>query len=172
MLTLSLLRHAKSSWTDPQIEDFTRPLAQRGIAGAAVMAAYFAESGLHPDLILCSTSARTKATLDLVIDSFGKPRPQVLYEDALYLASATEILERLRTVPGRVRHVMVIGHNPGLQALALDLVGIGGREEITALATKLPTLGLATVTFEARAWADIRTASGRLAAFVAPRTLA
>ena len=95
MLTLSLLRHAKSSWEDGSLKDFERPLAKRGESAAPRMGAFMAERGLAPQLILCSPAVRARQTLDLVLPHLAGD-PSVLYEDRLYLAAPSALLARLR----------------------------------------------------------------------------
>ena len=100
MLTLSLLRHAKSSWKNPSLPDRERPLAARGITDAPLMGRAITERGIDPELVLCSSARRTVDTLSLVLPEL-KVEPSVVYEDALYHASAAEMLHRLRDVqPG------------------------------------------------------------------------
>src|SRR5262245_10659154 len=124
MLTLSLLRHAKSSWEDASLDDFERPLAKRGESAAPRMAAFMAQHGLAPELILCSPAVRTRQTLDLVLPHLADT-PTVVFEDSFYLAAPSVLLARLRKIEGKVRHVMIIGHDPGMQGLALELSGKG-----------------------------------------------
>jgi phosphohistidine phosphatase len=171
MLTLSLLRHAKSSWADRELEDRDRPLAKRGTKAARAMGAFIAKEGLLPDLILCSGSIRTRATLALLLSELGTPEPQVVYDDVLYMATPVAILGRVQEVKSNTRHVMLIGHNPGLHALALELMGKGNRKDVEALARKFPTGGLAVLTFKARKWSDIGSGGGKLELFVTPRRL-
>jgi phosphohistidine phosphatase len=171
VLTLLLLRHAKSSWDDPELEDFDRPLAKRGARAAREMGAFIRKEELRPDLVLCSGAVRTRATLALVLPELGPPPPEIIHEDALYLAEPAEILAQIRRA-GAARRVMVIGHNPGLHAIALSLVGDGGRRDITALATKFPTAALAVISFDGEDWGAVRPAAGRLVRYVTPRTLA
>ncbi len=170
MLMLSLLRHAKSSWDEP-LDDFERPLAKRGIKAASDMGAYLAGESLRPDLVLCSGAVRTRATLALVFSALGPPAPEVIHDDALYLAMPSLLLGRVRRIEGRASHTLIIGHNPGLHGLALDLVGEGEGEDITALATKFPTAALAVITFEVARWSAVKPGGGRLARFVTPRRL-
>lgn len=170
MLTLSLLRHAKSSWADPGLDDFDRPLSERGENAAPRMGAYMAKHGIAPELILSSPSARTRQTLDLVLPHLPAP-PKVLYEQALYLAPASVLLKRVRKVEAKVRHVMVVGHDPGVHALVLDLAATGKPEELEALGTKFPTAGLAVVVFDARDWSNVKPHAGRLQLFMTPRRL-
>src|SRR5262245_29809534 len=128
MATLHLLRHAKSSWDDPALPDHERPLAPRGRRDAKLIADHLLRERIAPELVLCSPALRTRQTLELV-----RPPGTIELEDALYGASSEELLARLRTVPGSVESVMLIGHNPGLQDLALDLAaGGGGLEELEA----------------------------------------
>src|SRR5262245_8755490 len=102
MLTLMLLRHAKSSWDDGSLRDFDRPLAPRGESAAPRMGAYMAEQGLAPQLILCSPAVRTRQTVDLVLPHL-EGDPTVVYEDRFYLAAPSVLLARLRRIEAKVR---------------------------------------------------------------------
>jgi phosphohistidine phosphatase len=171
MLTLSLLRHAKSAWDKPGLDDHERGLAPRGTKAATAMGRYLREQGLVPDLVLCSGAMRTRATLSLVIPELGGAPPRIRYDEALYLASPVTLLDALHGVDKAPGHVMMVGHNPGMHALALELAGGGQRDGMSALATKFPTAALAVITFEARSWKDIRPGTGRLERFVTPKDL-
>src|SRR5215831_15132963 len=105
MLTLSLLRHAKSSWDDPALEDFDRPLAKRGQTAAPRMGAYMQANGLMPDLVLCSPAVRARQTLDLLLSCLGGG-PTVVYEQAFYLAAPSVLLARIRKIDARIRHTL------------------------------------------------------------------
>lgn len=170
MLTLSLLRHAKSSWSDARLKDFDRPLNERGLKAAPCMGAFLARRRLIPGLVLCSPAVRARQTLKLVRPAF-KPGPDVVYEAALYLAAPRAMLKRIREVGADVRHLMLVGHNPGLQELALELAGSGPAEELEALARKLPTAALVVLSFEAESWAGVKPGSGRLEVFTSPKQL-
>ncbi len=171
MLTLLLLRHAKSSWDDASLKDFDRPLAPRGGTAAPRVGAYLAEQGLAPELVLCSPAVRARQTLDLVLPHLAGG-PTVVYEDSLYLAAPSVLLARLRKIEGKVRRVMVIGHDPGMQGLALELSGTGDPKMLQALAGKFPTAACAVIRFKAREWAKIGPAKGRIELFVTPKMLA
>ena len=170
MLTLSLLRHAKSSWDSPGLDDFDRPLARRGEEAAPRMGAYMKKHRIAPQLILCSTAARTRQTLDLVLPHLAGP-PAVAYEDALYLAAAKALLARVRKIDPKVTHALLVGHDPGMHELAVDLAATGDAEALAALARKFPTAGLAVIGFKASAWSTIASRKGRLELFVTPKTL-
>jgi phosphohistidine phosphatase len=171
MLTLSLLRHAKSSWDDGSLEDFERPLAKRGESAAPRMGAFMAEQGLAPQLILCSPAVRARQTLDLVLPHLAGG-PTVVYEDHFYLAAPSVLLARLRKIEGKVSHVMIVGHDPGMQGLAVELAGSGDAGMLQALAVKFPTAGLAVIRFKARSWTKVGRGRGRLELFTTPKTLA
>lgn len=171
MLTLCLLRHAKSSWDDPRQDDFDRPLTKRGTRAASEIGAWLAANAMKPDLILCSSAVRTQATLALVLRELGAPPPPVEISEALYLAPAGDMLDRIKTVKGSPARLMVIGHNPGLHTLALSLLATGERSEIARLAMGFPTGALAVILFDVTRWSDIRPSIGRLARFVSPRSL-
>jgi phosphohistidine phosphatase len=170
MLTLSLLRHAKSGWSDAHLKDIERPLNERGAKAAPRMGAFMARHGLVPGLVLCSPAVRTRQTLDLVLTRL-KATPRVVYEDALYLGSPAAMLKRLRKVAAKVRHVMIVGHNPGLQALAQQLAGEGPEENLAALGEKLPTAGLAVIEFDEATWTKLKAGGGRLKLFATPKRL-
>jgi phosphohistidine phosphatase len=171
MLTLSLLRHAKSSWDDGSLPDFDRPLAKRGETAAPRMGAYMAEHGLAPELILCSPAVRARQTLDLILPRLTGG-PTVVYEDRFYLAAPSLLLARLRKIEGKIQHVMIVGHDPGMQGLAMALAGGGDADMLQALATKFPTAGLAVIRFKARSWSKVGDGSGRLDLFMTPKLLA
>ena len=170
MLTLSLLRHAKSSWKNTTLPDRDRPLATRGETDAPLMGQAMAERGIDPDLVLCSSARRTRDTLALVLPEF-KIEPKVVYEDALYHATPAEMLDMLRQVAPGASRVMLVGHNPEIQSLALDLVGSGPKHFHDRLREKYPTAALAVITFAGGRWANVTVNSGALTLFLSPREL-
>jgi phosphohistidine phosphatase len=170
MLTLSLLRHAKSSWSDARLRDFERPLSERGESAAPRMAAFMARRGLVPDFVLCSPAVRARQTLRLMLPHFEKA-PRVAYEDAIYLGSPGILLKLIRAADAKVRHTMVVGHDPGLHMLAFELAGSGCEGDLQALAEKLPTAGLAVLAFDADAWSDVDRGHGRLKLLTSPKRL-
>jgi phosphohistidine phosphatase len=170
MLTLSLLRHAKSSWDSPNLQDFDRPLNERGNDAAPRMGRFMAANGIAPELVLCSPSTRTRQTLDLVLPHLS-PAPSVAYEDALYLGTPAVLLRRLRAVAASIRHVMIVAHDPGLHQLAMELARSGDPELIELLGRKFPTAALAVIDFDAESWSKVRRGAGRLRLFMAPKRL-
>lgn len=170
MLTLSLLRHAKSSWKNPTLPDRERPLATRGVADAPLMGRAMAERGIDPELILCSSARRTVDTLALVLPEL-KVEPKVVYEDSLYHPSPAEMLQMLRAIQPGADRVMIVGHNPEIQAFALDLIGSGPKLMRDRLTEKFPTAGLVVINFTAGLWSSIDVNSGSLNLFLTPKEL-
>ncbi|MBS0234747.1 MAG: histidine phosphatase family protein [Proteobacteria bacterium] len=167
MLSLALLRHAKSSWDATDIDDFDRPLNDRGRTAAPLMGEALKEANFTPDLILCSPAQRTRETLALISPSV-KDVP-VTFDDELYLTSQETLYERLKATPLGVKRVLMIGHNPGMHGLALFLTGTGDAKSISRLEDKFPTAALAIFTFPQTTWRELVPASGHLEAFVTPR---
>lgn len=170
MLTLSLLRHAKSSWDDAAQKDFDRPLAERGEESAPRMGAYMAKEGLKPDVILCSPAVRARQTLELLLPQLGA-QPTVEYEDSFYLAAPSVLLARIRRIAAKVQHILIIGHDPGMQGLAVDLAAKGDPQLLQAVASKFPTAGLAVITFKTNDWSKVGPGKGHLAQFMTPKRL-
>jgi phosphohistidine phosphatase len=165
--TLYLLRHAKSSWDDPTIPDRDRPLAPRGLRACELLAEHLRRHEITPWLVLCSSSTRTRQTLEGVSAGFGYP-VEALIEHGLYGATAAELLDRLRVVDGPVASVMLIGHNPAIQELAINLVRPTTPRD--AFGDKFPTGALATLELASN-WMELAPGSATLTAFVNPRGL-
>lgn len=166
---LLLLRHAKSSWADPGVRDHDRPLNDRGRRGAVAMGDHLRAQGWIPDLVLCSSARRTCETAALLALPDALP---VDIEHALYLANPETVVERIRTVDESVGTVMVIGHNPTTEELALDLASgaTGDPDAIRRLGTKYPTGALAVLEID-RQWSDLADRGAALTHFVSPRDL-
>jgi phosphohistidine phosphatase len=172
MLTLTLLRHAKSSWAEANLPDHARPLAPRGLKAGPLIAAWLGEHA-RPDAVLCSPAVRTVATWELVADAWGQPRPPCDHREALYMAGPDALLSIVRGLGATDTHVMIIGHNPGLHDLALMLAGkAADPAQRAALAAKFPTAGVAVLTFRGTSWAAVKAGAGRLTQFTSPKLLA
>ena len=163
MRTLLLLRHAKSSWKHRELSDHDRPLNGRGKRDAPRMATLLAELRLRPDLILSSTAKRARRTAEAVAQRCAHEGLAQL-DRRLYLADPADIVDVLREVGGRSPCVLLIGHNPGLEALVAQLTGY---------VEPLPTAGLAHIELPIRGWRSLRlTTRGRLVNLWRPRELA
>jgi phosphohistidine phosphatase len=170
MLTLSLFRHAKSSWANPLLDDFDRPLAPRGEKSAPRTGAFIAERGLIPDLVLCSGSQRTRETLDLALEHW-REGPQIVYDDALYHATVPALFAAVNAAPDKKPHLMLVGHNPGLHAFALQVIGSGDRADLRNIAHGFPSGALAVIAIEKAHWRQVEAGDGHLTLFVTPQDL-
>lgn len=160
---LLLLRHAKSSWDDPSLDDHDRPLAPRGRAAAKLIADHLRQARIRPSIVLCSSARRTQETLaELGLDC------DVQIEPALYGASAGGLIERLRALPESVDSPMLIGHNPAIQSLTVTLAA--GGAELARARQKFPTAALATLAI-AGTWSELAPGRAELEAFVTPKGL-
>jgi phosphohistidine phosphatase len=167
-----LLRHAKSAWGQPGLDDHDRPLNKRGARAAEAMAEHIVHNAPRPDLILCSTAVRTRQTLAPLVHRLVDPTPPIALEKGLYLASEAALLVRLRAVPDDVRTVLLIGHNEGIGQLAGALAGSGDPAALERLYQKFPTGALATLVVAGGRWRDLAPGAAKLEAFVRPRDLA
>jgi phosphohistidine phosphatase len=132
-----------------------------------VIAGYARRQRISPSLVLCSSAVRTRETLDRVLPALGSP--EVLVEPRLYGASAQELLARLHEIGEAADSVLLIGHQPAIQALALELAGDG--ERLARLRAKFPTAAMATLMFVGE-WADLRPGCAELVDYVKPKELA
>lgn len=167
-MRLWLLRHAKSSWGDPELADRDRPLAPRGERAADLMRDYFVAEDIRPALVLCSSALRTRQTLARVLSAFDAEL-EVEIESSLYTFDTEPLLDRLREIPDGVASVMLIGHNPAIHELAIVLAARGDR--LDRLGQKYPTGALAEIELPGGSWHEIGNAPGELTRFVAPREL-
>ena len=166
MRVVYLLRHGKSSWKSG-LPDHERPLAKRGRRAAKAIRRHLREQEVEPELVLCSSARRARETLERIGPALESSEVRV--ERSLYGADSHELLDRLYAVPDHVGSVMLIGHNPGLQQLALDLARpAAGVQELRAT---YPTAALVTLAFTARSWRLLEPGTGELIGFVRPREL-
>jgi phosphohistidine phosphatase len=161
--TLFILRHAKAA-PEGHEGDAERPLMKRGRKAAATMGEYIAGLDPAPALVLCSTALRTRETLDEILPALGSA-PQILLEDALYLAGANRLLERVQHLREQTESVLLIGHNPGLHQLAVSLASEPGE-----LAESFPTAALAVLRAGGR-WSALRPHQATLIDFKTPKLL-
>lgn len=169
MKTLTLLRHAKSGWDDPVSRDFDRPLNPRGRKAARTVGREMKAQALAFDLVLASPARRVIETLEEVAAAYGPIEPE--FDQRLYLASTASLLERIRAAPEEAERLLVVGHNPGLEELALclsvgDDSGLRGQVEL-----KYPTGTVAEIALPVERWADVKEGTGKIERFIRPRDL-
>jgi phosphohistidine phosphatase len=149
--TLLLLRHAKSSWADPGLDDHQRTLNQRGRRDAPRMGDLVREIRLSPDVIISSDAVRARLTAEAVAEA-ARYAGKILFDPRLYLASPDSIVAVLQTVPDtKAETVMIVGHNPGLEGI---IAGLTGEHP------DMPTAALAQIVLPIDRWRDLKASTG------------
>jgi phosphohistidine phosphatase len=172
MRQLLLLRHAKSSWDNPALDDFDRPLAPRGRKAAERMGRELAARNWLPQRALVSPAARARATWELVAAELPGGPASADFPNTLYAASAESILSELQRTSKAVKTLLVLGHNPGLEDLARRLSGESSKAKaLQRLGEKFPTAALARFEFDGK-WAGLVFGSARLTHCLRPKDLA
>ena len=146
MKTLLVLRHAKSSWDDPALDDHERPLNNRGLRDAPRMGQLVREYGLIPDVVISSDALRARLTAEAVAEAAGYTG-EIVLDARLYLAGPADILSLLPEVRENAKTVMIVGHNPGLEQLV---------EQLTGKRQDLPTAALAQIGLPIDQWRDFK----------------
>jgi phosphohistidine phosphatase len=170
MKRLILLRHAKSAWEDPDLDDHDRPLNRRGRLSAPLMGAWMADRGFLPDRVLCSTSTRTVETWALARAALPGA-PDAVAEPRLYHADPATMLELVRATPDAAATLLLIGHQPGLGSLTRKLAAPGAPIHCTRAFQKFPTAACAVIDFPVESWPDVAFGAGAFHAFGVPREL-
>ena len=152
--TITLIRHAKSSWSDPSLTDFERPLNKRGMRDAPRVGAALSEKTITFDKVLCSDAQRARQTLGLLKQTVHIGEDTIEYRSELYGASAQRLLSGIKEQPNSVQHIAVLAHNPGIEELAdiLSEVAVG----------PMPTCCVVHLSFDCSTWNDLPLASGQL----------
>lgn len=168
MKQLYLLRHAKSSWDDPGIDDFDRPLNKRGRRAAAIISDFVRANQLRPAAVLCSPAKRTRQTLELMSSALGDDMP-VTFDMRLYEATRQTLLARLTELSADLPSVLLVGHNPGLQRLALHLLSsTDSSPAVVQMQEKYPTGALAVLSAKIDAWSNLAGGTCTLDRFLRP----
>jgi phosphohistidine phosphatase len=169
MKTLILLRHAKSGWDDPVSRDFDRPLNPRGRKAARTVGQEMEAQGLAFDLVLASPARRVIETLEEVAAVYGAFQAE--FEERLYLASTATLIEIVRAAPDSAGRLLLVGHNPGLEELALCLSGRDDGALRKEVEVKYPTGTVAEIALPVERWSEVEEGAGSLVRFIRPRDL-
>lgn len=161
MKNLLLLRHAKSSWKDPDLGDFERPLNERGRKAAALLGRYIAQENVNIDLVVSSPAVRARQTIELVLRS-AKRSVELRFDQLIYEASPARLLEIISQVEDERKSVLLVGHNPGMEELLALLVG--GEQP-------MPTASLARLVLHSKKWDKVSSAKSELSSFVKAKDL-
>lgn len=162
MKTLYLLRHAKSSWDDPSISDFERPLNIRGKSDAPLMGKEMVKRKWIPDFMLTSSAKRASSTAKKIADELDFPRKEIEESDTLYEAHYSAYLNLIVGTKNKYESMLIVGHNPGISRLTYYLTG----ENVD-----FSTCTLAKIEFDTEDWQEISFDSGKLKEFISPRSL-
>jgi len=160
--TLYLFRHAKSSWDDPSLTDFDRPLNKRGEKAAPLMGKVMRARDVCPSVVVCSPSKRTRQTAKLAFKKAGMDEAEIVFDKHLYHATTSGLLEIIAKTDDLLSSAMLIGHNPGLSELVYFLTGV---EEA------FPTAALVCLRLDVAHWKDVRSGCGKLEWIVRPREI-
>lgn len=161
MKTLLLLRHAKSSWDDPGLLDFDRPLAPRGKRDAPRIGKELKNRKPLPDLIIASPAVRAKETIEAVIEAAHldlSPK----FDESIYGASSDQLLALVRLIPDKISCVLLVGHNPGFEELV---------EQLTGAYERMPSAAVACIEFQVNHWQEVQDHAGKLAWLITPKQL-
>jgi phosphohistidine phosphatase len=169
MKTLTLLRHAKSDWTDTVQRDFDRPLNNRGRRAARTVGREMKRLGLHFDHCIASPAVRVRETLAEVEAAFGALSPA--FDERIYLADPDTLLELVRAAPDEASSLLLVGHNPGLEMLVLALAAPGVSPLLGEVEVKYPTGTVAELSLPTDRWVDVTPARAQLIRFIRPRDL-
>jgi phosphohistidine phosphatase len=164
---LVVLRHAKSAWPEGT-PDHERPLAGRGRRDAPAAGRALAETDCLPDLALCSTAVRARQTWELASAQWGTP-PPVRHDRRLYAADVTDLLTVVHETPSEVEVLLLVGHNPGLEELVLELAGDGLDDTVEEVRTKFPTSAIAVLAWRGPDWRALAPGTALLTSVMVPR---
>lgn len=171
MKHLILMRHAKSSWDHPDLDDHERPLNQRGIAGAQAMADWLKTMGARPDHAIVSDSARTQETWALLSAGLGLSVSTDVSRD-YYLASPETMLDAIRQSPTDAATVIVIGHQPGMSTLVQSIADGSEPTSRSRAFQHFPTAATALIDIPVESWSDVDFGKGVFTRFASPKELA
>ena len=161
MKNLYLMRHAKSSWKDETLLDIERPLNSRGRRASQTVAGFIKKQKIIPDLVLSSSAIRARETTDIVLGA-AKITTDLRFDERIYEAGANRLLEVIKQIDKTRKSVLLVGHNPGLEALL---------ELLTGAVETMPTATLSKLTLKISDWSDINNKCGTLEWIVRPKQL-
>lgn len=156
---LYLLRHSKSSWRDLSIDDFDRPLNNRGLKDAPLMGQMLSKKNIIVDTIISSPAKRAIDTASIISNNLGYTKSIILNKD-IYDASLSTLLFIIKNFDDNLKSIMLIGHNPGLTNLSNYLTKY--------FIENIPTCGVVALEFD-KSWKDIIPKDGNIIFFEYPK---
>jgi len=161
MKKLFIVRHAKSSWDFPELDDFDRPLNKRGKKNAPEMGKRLADRGVKPDMFISSPAKRAAATARRIAEQLFFPVENIIKNDKLYHGSNAHVIDVIRKVDPSIETLFIFGHNPGFTDLVNYLTGSN--------IYNIPTCGIAEIHFDIKSWNEVAAKLGHLADFDYPK---
>lgn len=161
MKTLLLLRHAKSSWDNPDISDFDRPLNSRGLQAVPAMGGVLYKNDLQPQKILSSPAKRAKQTAILIKET-AQLEAKITYVEGIYEASPLRLLSIVSEIEDKIESVLLIGHNPGLESFV---------KMLTRESYEMPTASLVKIDLNVESWQDVSVNRGKVSLYVRPKDI-
>jgi phosphohistidine phosphatase len=161
MKTLYLVRHAKSSWKYPKLDDFERPLNKRGRRDAPLMGKVLKKLKVAPDLIISSPANRAAMTVRIIADKINYPLDKIRYRENLYEFSEDALMDVIENIHDSANQVMLVGHNPALTGLANTI----GDQPVS----NIPTSGICCVALDISSWTELYEGCGKLKFFEFPK---
>ena len=170
MKTIFLLRHAKSSWQNHNLDDFDRPLSDRGIKACKKIGKYLKKKNISPDIVYCSTAVRAKQTWELV-NRIVEKKENVLFKKNLYMSDLSNFIEIIKKTKKKFKSLMIVSHNPGIEYLALELSKDKNNEVYKKIYNKYPTGALVIIKYNIDKWNKVDLKKGSLYKFIKPKEL-
>jgi len=159
MKKLYLIRHAKSSWDELEVDDFDRDLNKRGYKNAPMMAKRLKKGCVEPDIILSSSAKRAKKTAKMIAEGVGYSE-KIVFDDKLYVAMPKVLLKKIKNIKDKHKTAFLIGHNPELNMLAEELVGFDDN---------IVTCGVLEIQFSTKSWDKISADNAKLISYDYPK---
>ncbi len=175
MKTILLLRHAKSDWDNPNLADFDRPLAERGLTDAPRMGGALLLFDMVPDKILSSPANRAKQTAKLVAEACGYSKKLIQWESSFYEGSQNDLMVALKQLPDTVERVLLVGHNPSMEAVVARLCTVGsipspwGDAGGQLLSVRISTGGLVCLEVDIDHWESLSQGNATLTWLLVPK---
>ncbi len=163
MKKIFIVRHAKSSWSHPELDDFDRPLNRRGKKNALEMGQRLADRNVRPDELRTSPAKRAAATAKRIAQQISFPLENINKNFRLYHGSTSDMIKLIQSISDETDTLMLFGHNPGLTDLVNDLSG--------ADIYNIPTCGIAEINFEVSSWKEVNEGIGELVTFDYPKNI-
>jgi len=170
MKRVTVLRHAKSDWDEP-VDDFNRPLNERGWKAARRIGKEMKHRHMSFDFALASPAARVRETIDGFTETYGEPKFAIRFEPKMYGASVEVLLELIREMPVEAEDALLIGHNPGLERLVVELSHDDGHGLRDKVAGKFPTAAVAAIELPVSSWAEVAPGNGKVVELILPKEL-